>query len=96
MSSRRCTPRHGHGLQISEVILELSVETRGPEHSEHTLDTLRRAGFEPILSRRLTFPPTQKRPRVREDAGAHLRGWSARVSLDVHDLHADERPLGAS
>ncbi|WP_244632483.1 threonine ammonia-lyase [Microbacterium sp. Se63.02b] len=41
--------RHGHGLQISDVILELSVETRGPEHSEHTLDTLRRAGFEPIL-----------------------------------------------
>ncbi|NKF31342.1 ACT domain-containing protein, partial [Pseudomonas sp. BGM005] len=41
--------RHGHGLQISEVILELSVETRGAEHSEHTLDTLRRAGFEPMI-----------------------------------------------
>ncbi|WP_353115664.1 threonine ammonia-lyase [Microbacterium sp.] len=41
--------RHGHGLQISEVILELSVETRGPEHSEFTLDTLRREGFEPIV-----------------------------------------------
>lgn len=41
--------RHGHGLQISEVILELSVETRGPEHSERTLDTLRRAGFEPMV-----------------------------------------------
>lgn len=41
--------RHGHGLQITEVILELSVETRGPEHSEHTLETLRRAGFEPFV-----------------------------------------------
>jgi len=41
--------RHGHGLQISEVFLELSVETRGPEHSELTLDTLRAAGFEPIV-----------------------------------------------
>lgn len=41
--------RHGHGLQISDVILELSVETRGPEHSELTLDTLRAAGFEPIV-----------------------------------------------
>lgn len=41
--------RHGHGLQISDVILELSVETRGPEHSEHTLGTLRQAGFEPVV-----------------------------------------------
>ena len=41
--------RHGHGLQINDVILELSVETRGPEHSELTLDTLRAAGFEPIV-----------------------------------------------
>lgn len=41
--------RHGHGLQISEVILELSVETRGPEHSELTLGTLRHAGFEPVV-----------------------------------------------
>ncbi|WP_424936514.1 MULTISPECIES: threonine ammonia-lyase [Bacteria] len=41
--------RHGHGLQISEVFLELSVETRGAEHSELTLDTLRAAGFEPIV-----------------------------------------------
>lgn len=41
--------RHGHGLQINDVILELSVETRGVEHSELTLDTLRAAGFAPIL-----------------------------------------------
>ncbi|MGF3056686.1 threonine ammonia-lyase [Microbacterium sp. YY-01] len=41
--------RHGHGLQISEVILELSVETRGAEHSELTLGVLRHAGFSPIV-----------------------------------------------
>ncbi|GAA5150490.1 threonine ammonia-lyase [Microbacterium pseudoresistens] len=41
--------RHGHGLQISDVILELSVETRGVEHSELTLQTLRDAGFEPVV-----------------------------------------------
>ncbi len=39
--------RHGHGLQISEVILQLSIETRGVEHAERTLDTLRHAGFDP-------------------------------------------------
>lgn len=39
--------RHGHGLQISEVILQLSIETRGAEHAELTLDTLRKAGFDP-------------------------------------------------
>lgn len=41
--------RHGQGLQISDVILQLSIETRGREHTELTLDTLRRAGFEPIV-----------------------------------------------
>lgn len=41
--------RHGQGLQISEVILQLSIETRGAEHTELTLDTLRRAGFDPIV-----------------------------------------------
>ena len=41
--------RHGQGLQISEVILQLSVETRGAEHTELTLDTLRRAGYEPTV-----------------------------------------------
>ena len=41
--------RHGQGLQISEVILQLSIETRGAEHTELTLDTLRRAGFAPIV-----------------------------------------------
>ncbi len=41
--------RHGQGLQISEVILQLSVETRGAEHTALTLDVLRRAGFDPIV-----------------------------------------------
>src|SRR5690606_35265187 len=41
--------RHGQGLQISDVILQLSIETRGSEHTELTLETLRRAGFEPIV-----------------------------------------------
>ena len=41
--------RHGQGLQISEVILQLSIETRGAEHTALTLDTLRRAGFEPLV-----------------------------------------------
>jgi len=39
--------RHGQGLQISEVILQLSVETRGEEHRAHVIDVLREAGFEP-------------------------------------------------
>ncbi|WP_460801173.1 threonine ammonia-lyase [Microbacterium sp. GXF6406] len=41
--------RHGQGLQISEVILQMSIETRGAEHTDLTLDTLRRAGFDPIV-----------------------------------------------
>jgi threonine dehydratase len=39
--------RHGKGLQISEVELELSVETRGPEHRQQVLDMLRSAGYDP-------------------------------------------------
>ncbi|WP_309066522.1 threonine ammonia-lyase [Microbacterium sp.] len=41
--------RHGQGLQISEVILQMSIETRGTEHTQLTLDTLRQAGFEPVI-----------------------------------------------
>lgn len=37
--------RHGQGLQISEVILQLSVETRGEEHKAHVIATLESAGF---------------------------------------------------
>lgn len=39
--------RHGHGLQISEVILQLSVETRGEEHRRQVITILEEAGFEP-------------------------------------------------
>lgn len=39
--------RHGTGLQISQVELELHIETRGPEHAEQVLDALRRHGYEP-------------------------------------------------
>ncbi|MDT0156608.1 threonine ammonia-lyase [Microbacterium sp. ARD32] len=41
--------RHGHGLQISEMILQLSIETRGPEHTQLALDSLRAAGFDPVV-----------------------------------------------
>ncbi|MEZ5190202.1 MAG: threonine ammonia-lyase [Schumannella sp.] len=39
--------RHGSGLQISEVELELHIETRGPEHAELVLTKLRDAGYRP-------------------------------------------------
>jgi len=39
--------RHGTGLQISEVELELHIETRGPEHAEQVLARLRDAGYAP-------------------------------------------------
>ena len=39
--------RHGVGLQISEVELDISVETRGPDHRQHVVDTLRAAGYDP-------------------------------------------------
>lgn len=43
--------RHGQGMQISEVILQLSVETRGEEHRAHVISVLREAGFEPRVVR---------------------------------------------
>ncbi len=39
--------RHGNGLQISEVEIEIHMETRGPEHAELVLDKLRAAGYRP-------------------------------------------------
>lgn len=39
--------RHGTGLQISQVELELHIETRGPEHAAQVLGALRREGYEP-------------------------------------------------
>lgn len=42
--------RHGNGLQISEVELNLSVETRGREHRDAVLEALRSAGLKPRLN----------------------------------------------
>ena len=41
--------RHGQGLQISEVVLQISVETRGEDHKALTLKTLMDAGFHPVV-----------------------------------------------
>ncbi|MDQ1215992.1 threonine ammonia-lyase [Microbacterium arborescens] len=41
--------RHGQGLQISEVILQLSVETRGEEHRAQVISILEDAGFAPTV-----------------------------------------------
>ena len=41
--------RHGYGLQISEVEIEIHMETRGAEHAELVLDHLRAAGYEPRI-----------------------------------------------
>lgn len=39
--------RHGYGLQISEVEIEIHMETRGAEHAERVLGRLREAGYRP-------------------------------------------------
>jgi threonine dehydratase len=39
--------RHGVGLQLSEVELNVSVETRGPDHRQLVVDVLRAAGYDP-------------------------------------------------
>lgn len=41
--------RHGQGMQISEVILQLSVETRGEEHRAQVISLLEEAGFTPTV-----------------------------------------------
>lgn len=41
--------RHNRGLQISQVELELHIETRGPEHTHEVLEALRSQGFEPRI-----------------------------------------------
>lgn len=41
--------RHGNGLQISEVELDLSVETRGKEHRDEVIEALKKAGLNPKL-----------------------------------------------
>lgn len=42
--------RHGTGLAISQVELELHIETRGPEHADQVLQALRDAGYDPRVS----------------------------------------------
>ncbi|UFS59860.1 threonine ammonia-lyase [Subtercola endophyticus] len=42
--------RHGGGMQLSEVELELSVETRGPEHRAEVIAKLRDAGYAARIS----------------------------------------------
>ncbi|BDI23575.1 threonine ammonia-lyase [Herbiconiux sp. L3-i23] len=39
--------RHGQGLQITEVEIEISVETRGHEHAQQVIDRLRAEGYDP-------------------------------------------------
>lgn len=39
--------RHGYGLRISEVEIEIHMETRGAEHAELVLERLRNAGYRP-------------------------------------------------
>lgn len=41
--------RHGQGMQISEVVLQVSVETRGEEHRALVIQTLVDAGFAPAV-----------------------------------------------
>ena len=46
--------RHNKGLQITQVELEIAVETRGHEHAQLVLDSLRAAGYEPRVDRNAT------------------------------------------
>jgi threonine dehydratase len=39
--------RHGNGLQITEVEIEIHMETRGAEHAQLVLERLRAAGYNP-------------------------------------------------
>lgn len=39
--------RHGTGLQITQVELEVHIETRGQDHASQVLDALRAEGYEP-------------------------------------------------
>jgi threonine dehydratase len=41
--------RHGRGLQLSQVELDVSVETRGTEHRQQVIAALRTAGYDPVV-----------------------------------------------
>jgi threonine dehydratase len=45
--------RHGTGLQITEVGIDIHMETRGPEHAELVLQRLRDAGYRPRVDTRV-------------------------------------------
>ena len=74
--------RHGQGLQISEVILQLSVETRGEEHRAHVIADARAKRDSRRPSSR-----TDRPPRTGDRASL------TRVGLDLHDLDGDLAPV---
>ncbi|WP_158865002.1 threonine ammonia-lyase [Leifsonia sp. AG29] len=41
--------RHGRGMQLSQVELDVSVETRGTEHRQQVISALRAAGYDPVV-----------------------------------------------
>ncbi len=41
--------RHGHGMQFSQVELELEIETRGADHRDEVVKKLRDAGYDAIV-----------------------------------------------
>ncbi|MGO4536703.1 threonine ammonia-lyase [Leifsonia sp. 2MCAF36] len=41
--------RHGRGIQLSQVELDVSVETRGTDHRRHVIDALSAAGYDPVV-----------------------------------------------
>lgn len=43
--------RHGNGLQITEVEIDIHMETRGTEHAQLVLERLRAAGYRPEVLR---------------------------------------------
>jgi len=45
--------RHGTGLQITEVGIEIHMETKGPDHAEEVLRHLREAGYRPRVDTRV-------------------------------------------
>ncbi|WP_062381359.1 threonine ammonia-lyase [Demequina pelophila] len=42
--------RHDLGLALNDVVLQVSVETRGPNHQGQVLEALRAAGFSPAVA----------------------------------------------
>lgn len=51
--------RHGFGLNISEVEIEIHMETRGSEHAALVLSRLRDAGYRPRVNQTVPEPSAQ-------------------------------------